>query len=185
MLRSRSSSVKVLSPTEVRRENVDTLFMVWLVSRSTADLLDTALGHAGLTGDDFAIYSMLAAAPGISPTDLARWMAAPPTTVSSYVKRFEARGHITRVSNPQDRRSYQLRLTPAGRRTHKAASALFSPLCSQVTDALADAETEVRETLLQLRTIIDGLRRGAQAQRPTSRLTHNRQPAGPSRSATR
>ena len=67
-------------------------FMVWLTSRATADLLDTALAPAGLDGDEFAIYSVLTAASSITPTELARWMAAPPTTVSSYVKRFEARG---------------------------------------------------------------------------------------------
>src|ERR687897_681728 len=104
MVRARSDFVKGLSAQEVRDEDVDVTFMVWLTSRATADLLDAVLAPAGLSGDEFAIYSVLTAAPSITPTELARWMAAPPTTVSSYVKRFAARGHVKRKLNPSDRR---------------------------------------------------------------------------------
>jgi DNA-binding MarR family transcriptional regulator len=162
MLRVRSSSVKPLTAVEIAREKVDALFMVWLVSRSTQDLLDSALRPAGLTGDEYAIYSVLAAAPGITPTELARWMAAPATTVSSYLKRFEARGHVSRAPNPTDRRSHQIRLTPAGKRAHKAASALFAPVQSEVNRALADHMGAVQQALLRLRTILDNLRHGVE-----------------------
>src|SRR5918998_4852871 len=100
MARRRSRPADGLSPAEVREENVDVTFMVWLTHRATTDLVDAALAPAGLDGDEFAIYSVLTAAQGITPTELARWMAAPPTTVSSYVKRFEARGHVQREPNP-------------------------------------------------------------------------------------
>jgi DNA-binding MarR family transcriptional regulator len=158
MVRLRSKSVKALSEAEVRDEDVDALFMVWLVSRSTEDLLDSVLAPAGLNGDEFAIYSMLTAAPTMTPTELARWMAAPATTVSSYVKRFEARGHVSREPNPDDRRSYRIRITPAGRRAHRAAAKLFLPIRTQVTDALAEQDGDVRESLLRLRTVVDDLR---------------------------
>jgi DNA-binding MarR family transcriptional regulator len=157
-MRARSTSVKALSPAEIRQENVDVLFMVWMLSRSTHDLLDTVLAPAGLTGDEFALYSVLTAAEHITPSELARWMAAPPTTVSSYLKRLEARGHLTREPNPDDRRSQRIRITPAGRRTHEAASLLFRPVRTQVIDALTDQEGEVHETLLLLRGIIDDIR---------------------------
>lgn len=163
MVRARSTSVKSLSPAEVRDEDVDALFMVWLVSRSTEDLLDTVLAPARLTGDEFAIYSVLSAAPNMTPTELSRWMAAPATTVSSYVKRFESRGHVARVPNPQDRRSYRIRLTPAGRRAHEAAVALFAPVRAHVADALAEQDRGVREAMLRLRTVVDDLRHGATA----------------------
>ena len=161
MMRSRSTSVKTISPTEVRDENVDALFMVWLVSRSTNDLLDTLFGPAGLTGDQFAIYSVLAASPEMTPTELARWMAAPATTVSSYIKRFESRGHVARKPNPDDRRSYRIELTPAGRRAHNAAVTLFQPIRAQVGAALAKDDGDVREALLRLRTVVDDLRHRA------------------------
>lgn len=159
MVRQRSSSVTALSPGEVREEEVDVTFMVWLTSRATTDLLDSALAPAGLDGDELAIYSVLAAASSITPTELARWMAAPPTTVSSYVKRFEARGHVKRVPNPGDRRSYRIKLTPAGRRAHRAGSALFAPLRAGVEASLGARTEEVREALLALREALDEVRR--------------------------
>jgi DNA-binding MarR family transcriptional regulator len=85
-------------------------------------------------------------------------MAAPPTTVSSYVKRFEARGHVQREPNPVDRRSYRIKLTPAGRRAYRAAAALFVPLRTRVANSLGAREDGVREALLTLRTVLDELR---------------------------
>lgn len=160
MVRSRSTSVNALSPAEVQAEGVDALFLVWLVSRSTEDLLNTALAPSGLTGDEYAIYSVLSAAPTMTPTELARWMAAPATTVSSYVKRFEGRGHVTREPNPDDRRSYRIRLTPSGRRTHRTASALFIPVRNEVAEALGGGAEDALAVLLRLRTVVDGIRAG-------------------------
>src|SRR5512135_1902272 len=110
------------SQTDDSQTNV--LFDVWLVSRAAHALLDAALTPSGLTADEFAIYSVLCRGP-MSPSELAGWMSAPLTTVSSYVKRFQAREHITRVPNPDDRRSYHLQLTAAGIKAHRQAGAAF------------------------------------------------------------
>src|SRR4051794_6391549 len=127
MVRGRSTSVKPLSGSEIGAQDVDVLFLVWLVSRATESRMNAALAEVGFTGDEFAVYSMLAAAAQ-SPTELARWMSAPATTVSSYVKRMEGRGHVTRVPNPQDKRSYLVRLTASGRRAHRRAAARYRPV---------------------------------------------------------
>lgn len=153
-----------LSPQEVRDENVDVTFLVWLNSRATADVLDAALAPAGLSSDEFAVYSVLTAVTTITPTELARWMAAAPTTVSSYVKRFEARGHVAREPNPMDRRSYRIRLTPAGRRAHQKAATLFTPVRTQLEAALGDRHEDIRESLLTLRTVLDGIRKATPAE---------------------
>jgi len=157
-MRSRTTSVKPLSAAEVRDTDVDPLFLVWIVSRSADDLLGTVLAPVGLTGDEFAIYSILDASPGITPSELSRWMAAPATSVSSYVKRLESRGHLTRRAHPNDRRSYRLQLTSAGKLTHQSAVALFGPVRAQVIQALGDEHTPVREALLRLRSVIDAAR---------------------------
>jgi DNA-binding MarR family transcriptional regulator len=154
----RSNSVKGLSAAEVLEEDVDVTFMVWLTSRATANLLDDALAPSGLDSDELAIYSVLTAAQAITPTELARWMAAPPTTVSSYVKRFEARGHVEREPNPADRRSYLIKLTPEGRRAHRAAVTLFSPLRTRVAAGLGGRGAQVRDALVTLRTVLDDIR---------------------------
>lgn len=158
MVRDRSTSVKGLTAAEVQDENVDPLFMVWLAARATEDLLDRVLAPSGLTGDEFAVYSMLMASGTLTPSELSRWMAAPPTTVSSYVKRFESRGHVVREPSPTDRRSYRIRLTPAGRKAHRAAGELFGPVRAQVVDELGRDGERVRSALMQLRQVVDSLR---------------------------
>lgn len=158
MVRARSTSVKPLSTEEVRDADVDPSFLVWIVSRSTEDLLSTVLVPVGLTGDEFAIYSILNASPGITPGELSRWMAAPPTSVSSYVKRFEARGHLSRRPHPSDRRSYRIHLTPAGKRAHRSAVALFGPIRAQIIQDLGEQNSAVRESLQLLRGVVDTVR---------------------------
>ena len=157
-MRARSTSVKPLSAAEVRGQQVDPLFLVWIVSRSAEDLLGAVLAPIGLTGDELAIYSILNAAPGITPSELSRWMAAPPTSVSSYVKRLEARGHLARRPHPDDRRSYRIQLTPAGKRAHRSAEALFGPVRERIIQALGERDGPVRDALLQLREVIDTVR---------------------------
>ena len=126
MMRDRTTSVREKEPElGPRLDNV--LFDVWLVSRATTALLDEVVRPSGLDSDEFAIYSVLASGEGMTPTELAHWMSAPATTVSSYVKRFEGRGHVERTPNPDDGRSYRLRLTASGRRAHRAAGNCSSP----------------------------------------------------------
>jgi DNA-binding MarR family transcriptional regulator len=132
-----------------RLDNV--LFNVWLVSRATTGLLDQVLRPAGLDGDEFALYSLLLADDGATPGDLARWMTAPPTTVSSYVKRLERRGHASREHHPDDGRSYRLRLTTAGRRAHAEAAALFLPTLDAVREGLGKQEGAVTDALQAVR----------------------------------
>ena len=147
IMRHRTNSVNPLPydegwerPAGVREDGTTLLLDVWLVSRATHGLLDEALAPAGLTADEFAVYSMLRGSDdGSTPSELAGWMAAPPTTVSSYVKRFEGRGHVERVPNPDDRRSYRLRLTDDGRAAHLAAAQRFAPVLARVVSALGDA----------------------------------------------
>ena len=109
------------------------LFGAWLVSRATTALVDAALRSTGLDADEFAVYSVLRSGDGLKPTELAAWMAAPPTTVSSYVRRFEKRGHVVRVPDPDDGRSYRVQLTDAGRNAHLQAAEQFGPLLDEVT----------------------------------------------------
>src|SRR5688572_19462182 len=115
MMRDRSTSVNP-SPSHpvdgVPTEGTNVLFDVWLVARATGQLLDPVLSPTGLDADEFGIYSALSASDTTTPGELARWLSVPPTTVSSVVRRLEARGHVTRTRNPTDGRSFVLALTP-------------------------------------------------------------------------
>lgn len=153
-MRDRTTSASALSKTlDPGLGNI--LFDVWLVSRATTALVDEAIRTSGLDADEFAIYSLLAPSDEITPTDLARWMSAPTTTVSSYIKRFEKRGHVKRVRNPEDGRSHRLRLTAAGRRAHQKAGELFLPILAEVSRDVGAKTDDTHERLLGLHSAID------------------------------
>ena len=134
------------------------LFDAWLVSRSVHRLVDTAIEASGLDADEFAVYSVLASGDGLTPSELARWMAAAPTTVSSYVKRFERRGHVIRTPNADDGRSYRLQLTAAGRDAHRHAGELFAPVLKHTEETLGVHAQSVHEQLLMLLQAVDATR---------------------------
>ena len=130
------------------------LFAVWLVSRAANSTIDATISDAGLDADEFAVYSVLAQGDGMTPTDLARWMTAPTTTVSSYVKRFEQRGHVERGQHPDDGRSYLIRLTAEGREAHRVAGSRFLPLLDNVNRLLGPDVDDVRQRLTQLHAAV-------------------------------
>lgn len=130
------------------------LFAVWLVSRAANATIDATIHESGLDADEFAVYSVLAQGDGMTPTDLAHWMTAPMTTVSSYVKRFERRGHVERRPHPDDGRSYLIRLTATGREAHRTAGARFLPLLDDVNRLLGPDVEGVRRHLAQLHAAV-------------------------------
>lgn len=133
------------------------LFDVWLVSRAATALIDDAVRTSGLDADEFAIYSVLASTQGMTPSELAHWMSAPATTVSSYVKRFERRGHVRKVPNRGDGRSYRVQLTAAGRRVHQAAGELFQPTLREVTRRLGTGASDAHRRLRRLHQVLNTL----------------------------
>ena len=149
MVRTRSNIVNMPAETNDNPIPGNVLFHVWRISRKAAQVLDSALEPAGLNADEFAIYSVLRERP-VTPTELAHWMSAPITSVSSYVKRFESRGHITREINPDDRRSYRLRLTDAGLEAHRLSAECFQPLLCDVEESIGRSLEEVNTALTSL-----------------------------------
>lgn len=149
-MRERSSSVK----GEQVATDDNTLLGVWFLARSVRALLDDALAESGLDADEYAVYSLLAVREGATPTELANWLAAPATTVTSYVKRLEGRGHLERVAHPSDGRSYRMTLTPKGLRAHRRAAGLYVPVLRQVETVLGQAEPRVRAALSTLRQAV-------------------------------
>lgn len=134
------------------------LFDVWLVSRAVHALVDDAIRSAGLDADEYAIYSVLASGDPMTPTELAHWMAAPPTTVSSYIKRFEKRGHLVRVTNPEDGRSHHIQLTAEGQQAHSQASRRYRPVLAEVEQRLEEQADQTHQQLQTLHQVIDALR---------------------------
>jgi DNA-binding MarR family transcriptional regulator len=155
MMRDRTTSVNP-PVLDDRLDNV--LFDVWLLSRATTALVDERLAASGLDADEFAVYSVLRSSDGMTPTELAHWMAAPPTTVSSYVKRFEGRGHVERVANPADGRSYRLRLSAAGQAAHAAAAEGFLPVLALVNEEIGAQAKAAHRSLRSLHAAVTAVR---------------------------
>jgi len=131
------------------------LFELWLGARAANALLTDCLTPAGMRPDEFGIYSVLATVGRMAPTALAKWVSSPPTTVSSVVKRLEARDHLERVPDPADGRSSLLQLTASGEQAHRTATDLYTPLLTAVVDRLGSDEPAVHHALLVLRQAID------------------------------
>src|SRR3954453_2185887 len=100
-------------------EPMSILMDTWLIATLPRGLLDDSLERSGMSGDDFALYSLLNAYGPASPSQIARWTGMRATTVSAALKRLAARGHTVQDRNRDDRRSYTVGLSDAGRAAHR------------------------------------------------------------------
>jgi DNA-binding MarR family transcriptional regulator len=150
------------------------LFDIWVVANSTRSLLDQALHHSGLSAEEFALYSAVRGDGGVTPTQLAALMALPATTVSSIVARLERRGHLMRIPNPDDGRSYRIQLTTTGQAAHTAAAKLFGPLLAKVHAALTVPLPQALATLADINSAVRQAATGSAA-----RVARSEVPAGP------
>src|SRR5256885_5589697 len=92
------------------------LFEVFWAQQKRKRLIETALGGLGLPPEDYPFYVLIGAEGPWTPTGLAERLMMPLSTVIFRFKRLERRGHAERVPNPDDGRSFLIRLTAEGRR---------------------------------------------------------------------
>lgn len=89
----------------------------------------------------------LARNPGSGPTDVARFLAVPVTTVSSATDRLVKRGLLDRHRPDNDRRAVALRLTAAGTARVDAFLTAYQGLYRHMLEPLSATE---RDTLIAL-----------------------------------
>jgi MarR family multiple antibiotic resistance transcriptional regulator len=89
--------------------------------------------------------------------DLAAEFAAGVGAISKGIDRMEKRGWVTRLPNPNDRRSALLALTPEGRALVDAANTTFQTRLQQILDAAATSEqmTAAAQVLAALRATLE------------------------------
>jgi DNA-binding MarR family transcriptional regulator len=127
------------------------LFDLWLVNHLIAGALDDALTDtAGLSGEDFGFYSLLRRFGPVTLTQVVRWTAMRPTTVSTLVRRLQQRGHVEQRPNPSDGRSRLLALTPDGEAAHGATAKTFLAATRTLAAALGPDEPHQRVALQRL-----------------------------------
>jgi DNA-binding MarR family transcriptional regulator len=102
------------------------LFHLFAAEQRVRTLVTSAMADCGLRPDEYAVYSVLFDEGPHAPTDLARRVGMPPTTMSHYVRAMLERRHVEREVVASDRRSYRLRLTASGLAAHARASRAFA-----------------------------------------------------------
>jgi DNA-binding MarR family transcriptional regulator len=132
------------------------LLDVFMTNQKRAQLIELALRGTDLPPEDYPVYVIVGAEGPWTPTELAERLRMPLTTVLFRLKRLERRGHAERVPNPNDGRSFTVRLTPAGKLLLAKARPKFRAAAESVEERLgAGRVEEMRTGLADLRDAID------------------------------
>src|SRR5215218_4147935 len=127
------------------------LFDLWLINHLLSDAIDDALTDtSGLSGEEFGFYSLLRRFGPVPASQVTRWTAIRPTTLSTLVRRLQERGHVEQRPNPADGRSRLLALTPDGEKAHAVAADAFFAATRALASALGPDEGRQRDALQRL-----------------------------------
>jgi DNA-binding MarR family transcriptional regulator len=126
-------------------------FKVFLVSQRVGHLLSIALDETGLSPTEYGVYSALVALEEpVTPTELADRLSIRPSTLTGYLTAMSTRGHLLRLPNPADRRSFLVQLSRAGREVHAEGSRAVTEVHQHLRSHLGTAEGRVAEALARL-----------------------------------
>jgi DNA-binding MarR family transcriptional regulator len=119
-------------------------------------LIETSLIGLELPPEDYPFYVLIGAEGPWTPTLLAERMKMPLSTVLFRVGRLEKRGHVERVPNPDDRRSYLVSLNAEGEQLLKQARPQFRAFAESVERRLGEERVDIlRRHLDELREAIE------------------------------
>jgi DNA-binding MarR family transcriptional regulator len=112
-------------------------FRLWRTSHTrTAD----ALASLGLTPAVFAVLNVLGAREGTIQQQLSTDMGIDPSAMVKLINELEEAGLAERRRRPNDRRAWEVKITPNGRDTLKRAKRLASDVEDEVLAGLTAAE---------------------------------------------
>jgi DNA-binding MarR family transcriptional regulator len=137
-------------PTPAGSGTYSLFFDVFVLGQRIRQLLTTHMQKAPLRTEEYAVYSVVFEEEAVAPTAMAAVLSMPLTTIADHVRLMEARGHVRRVPNPRDGRSYLLVLTAAGRRAHRETHDQFEQVYERFVAALPRGERAARAHLSQL-----------------------------------
>lgn len=105
----------------------------------------------GVSGDmtpvQYAALVALTEAPGIGQAALSAMIGYDRATIGGVIDRLEAKGHVTRAPDPDDRRSNILTLTPAGAEAIEAARPQVEAVQEKLLAPLSEDERIQYETM--------------------------------------
>jgi DNA-binding MarR family transcriptional regulator len=128
------------------------LLDLFLTNQRRKQMIEAALAQCELRAEDYPLYVLVGAEGPWTPTGLAKRLEMPLSTMLFRLGRVERRGHAERVPNPDDRRSYLIRLTDEGNRLLDDARPAFRDYAEAVEGRLGS------ESIGALRTRLGELR---------------------------
>ena len=132
------------------------LFEVFWTQQRRKRLIEAALAGIELPPEDYPFYVTIGADGPLTPTALAELLMMPLSTVLFRFRRLERRGHAERVANPDDGRSFLMRLTADGQRLLDKARPAFRAYAEAVEARLGEEQVDtLRGGLGAVRDAID------------------------------
>ena len=136
----------VSSDIEVAEFAGQLFFRLWRASHTlTAEALDSI----GLTPALFALLNVLGARDGTIQQQLSFDMGIDPSAMVKLINELENVGLAERRRRPNDRRAWEVAITPKGRRTLERARRLASQIEDQVLGGLSATDRRQLLTLLR------------------------------------
>jgi MarR family transcriptional regulator, transcriptional regulator for hemolysin len=127
----------------------DLLILLHDVARQMRTYADQVAQAHGLTRAQMIILARLERQPDVSQNELAAAAEVAPMTVGRLIDRLEALGLVKRCTDPEDRRIWRLRLTPAAAPFLREIKRLRAKLHSVMTKGIDPAALEVMITGLR------------------------------------
>jgi DNA-binding MarR family transcriptional regulator len=133
------------------------LLDIFAANQKRERLIAAALEGTELPPEDYPLYVYIGLEGPLTPTELARELGMPLSTVLFRTRRLERRGHAERVPNPEDKRSFLLQLTPSGNGLLQRARPAFRERALAVEERLGKRRVAaLREALTELGSAIEG-----------------------------
>ena len=147
---------------------------VFALSQAVRHLLLAAMADGPLAPDEYAVYSVVFEEESVTPTQMGHRLGMPKTTVMERVRVMEERGHVRRVTNPRDGRSYQLVLTASGLAVHRQSHERFEDTYRAFLGEFGGSERRAAARLAQIRDAVSAAsdRRRAPSSRPRRAAPH-------------
>jgi DNA-binding MarR family transcriptional regulator len=136
-----------------RRTNV--LLDSWTAAQRVDQLVTRELKAANVWTPHYALLSMICIREPITRTALAQEMGVAPTTLSDRLQELLGLGHIRRVKNPSDGRSYLIRSTAAGRRKVESAAPVTVRTMELLARRLGRRKDAVETAIDELKQALD------------------------------
>jgi DNA-binding MarR family transcriptional regulator len=129
--------------------NGDLLILLYDVGRHMRTYSDQVAAKHGMTRAQWVILSRIERQPNISQSELATLAEVSPITVARLIDRLEAQGLVERCTDPDDRRIWRLRLTPAAAPVLREIKEFRKCLSRLMTQGLSPAVIDAMATGLQ------------------------------------